>query len=568
MGFKSFVKINSGNIKYFIFSQIFVVVTIITIIALSFSIFYKNLKNNSITSSKNTIVEISDKIDNFFIKGTQLLESSADVTNHILKTNGSKKELLEYLVFVSNSDFKKNIGCISNGVYGLFNDTYIDGGLWVPDADYDPKTRDWYIYAKAAGGENTFVPPYIDAETGKLIISIAKLLPDQKSVIAIDLLIDEIQNLANQIITEQHNQVLVVDKFGYILASKFTNMQEKTNIMNKENSEEKVLFTKITSQQHGQFETKYYGRKTIVYSENVLNDLYVIVMLDKPNLIKSVIGKMSFIIIGMLLILLLTVLLCSVNFRQRYLVSKYAKFLDKNKQTLEHQLIDLWNQQDKKGHDLVKMQEAVIEGMATIIEYRDVNTGMHVQNTKTYVLMITNYLYKNGLHSDEVTEHFLNMVGNAAAMHDIGKISISDRILNKPGKLDKDEYEIMKTHTTIGAGLVRQVFGKSIEEDMLRMCIDVVQYHHERWDGTGYPIGLKGEDIPLAARIMAIADVFDAIASRRVYKDAVPADEVFEILKNNAGTQFDPELVDIFLSMKEDIVNYLISTSLNATESV
>ena len=205
------------------------------------------------------------------------------------------------------------------------------------------------------------------------------------------------------------------------------------------------------------------------------------------------------------------------------------------------------------------MQEAVIEGMATVIEYRDLNTGMHVQNTKRYVMMITKYLYNNGLHPDEVNQRFVNIIGNAAAMHDIGKVAISDRILNKPGKLDPDEYEIMKNHTIIGAGLVRQVFGKSIDEDMLRMCIDVVQYHHEKWNGTGYPIGLIGEDIPLSARIMAIADVFDAIVSKRVYKDAVPVEEVFEIIRKDAGSHFDPELAEIFLSMQNEIKNYLAS---------
>lgn len=237
--------------------------------------------------------------------------------------------------------------------------------------------------------------------------------------------------------------------------------------------------------------------------------------------------------------------------------TRYTEDLEKSKSELERQVIEQWNQLDKKNRALLAMQESVIEGMATIIEYRDVNTGMHVQKTKRYVKMITDYLYDNELHTDEVNERFVSIIGNAAAMHDIGKIAISDRILNKPGKFTDEEYEIMKNHTVLGAGIVRQIFGNRIDEDMLRMCTDVVQYHHEKWNGTGYPFGLSGTEIPLSARIMAIADVFDACVSRRVYKDKIPVEEVFDIIKKDAGTHFDPELAEIFVGMKDEIKEYL-----------
>ncbi|MBQ0051756.1 MAG: HD domain-containing protein, partial [Treponema sp.] len=149
----------------------------------------------------------------------------------------------------------------------------------------------------------------------------------------------------------------------------------------------------------------------------------------------------------------------------------------------------------------------------------------------------------------------------------LGKIAISERILNKTARFDDDEFVIMKTHTVVGAGLVRQVFGKTVDQDMLRMCVNVVQYHHEKWDGTGYPIGLAGTKIPLCARIMAIADVFDALVSKRIYKDSIPIEEVFEIIRESAGTQFDPELAEIFLGLRDQICDYIIENSEQMTSA-
>lgn len=236
---------------------------------------------------------------------------------------------------------------------------------------------------------------------------------------------------------------------------------------------------------------------------------------------------------------------------------KFIKILEEKNSFLKKRIEDQRTKIQKKNKDYIKMQESVIEGMATLIEYRDVNTGNHIQNTKFYAQLITDYLFDHNLHKDEVTPEFKDMIGNAAAMHDIGKISITDRILNKPSKLDETEYETMKTHTVIGAALVRQIFGKSLSKEALRFFIDVIQYHHEKWDGTGYPLGLKGDEIPLSARITAIADVFDALVSPRVYKKEIPAEEVFKTIESSKGTYFDPELTEIFLSLKPQILKHL-----------
>ncbi len=548
---KSVKHIEGGSVRNFIISQIFIIFSLVAVIICSFVSFYKDYKESLIVANETTVAEVGSELHSFVEKGASLLISSAEAVSHMQSKGRPNREISEYLVHVTNSAQILETSCF-NGFYGFINGKFIDGAGWVPPAGYNPVETDWYKNAVQADGKIAIIPVYKDAYTGKFIISLSIALADKKSVVSFDIILDEIQELAKNIVTEAHNQIFIIDYNGTVISN------DENNILSS-SEEVHSLLDRIKNNHEEKFDTRINSREVIVNAENVLDTWYITMITDKKELAKTVLGKLTPFVIALLIILLLTLYLCSSNFKARYQIGQYANTLNKNKSELEHQLVAQWNQLDKKSRNLVQMQEAVIEGMATVIEYRDLNTGMHVQNTKRYVMMITKYLYNNGLYPDEVNQRFVNIIGNAAAMHDIGKVAISDRILNKPGKLDPDEYEIMKNHTIIGAGLVRQVFGKSIDEDMLRMCIDVVQYHHEKWNGTGYPIGLIGEDIPLSARIMAIADVFDAIVSKRVYKDAVPVEEVFEIIRKDEGSHFDPELAEIFLSMQNEIKNYLAS---------
>jgi putative two-component system response regulator len=168
-------------------------------------------------------------------------------------------------------------------------------------------------------------------------------------------------------------------------------------------------------------------------------------------------------------------------------------------------------------------------------------------------------MIKDGIYSDVVDEDFKNNVVASAPMHDIGKIKISDTILNKPGKFTPEEYEIMKTHSEEGALIIhsvkKTVESQALKENYLGEAENMAHYHHEKWNGEGYPCGLKGEEIPLSARIMAVADVFDALASRRYYKEPMSYDEAFRIIKSELGHHFDPDLGAIFISLKSEIID-------------
>ena len=200
-----------------------------------------------------------------------------------------------------------------------------------------------------------------------------------------------------------------------------------------------------------------------------------------------------------------------------------------------------------------QMQNGLIITMADMVENRDSDTGYHIQKTADYVRIILEGLKKKGYYHDKLTTKFMNDVEMSAPLHDIGKINISDTVLNKPGKLTDEEYEIMKTHTTAGKNIMEKAINSVKGENYLKEARNMAAYHHEKWDGTGYPEGLKGQVIPLSARVMAVADVFDALTSKRVYKDAMPLEEAMAIIKRDSGTHFDPKCAEVFLEAEEEV---------------
>lgn len=203
-----------------------------------------------------------------------------------------------------------------------------------------------------------------------------------------------------------------------------------------------------------------------------------------------------------------------------------------------------------------KYNAEMVMGFATLVENRDNSTGGHIKRTKGYVEIILNELRKQHKYPTILTRDYIENVINAAPMHDIGKIATPDHILTKPGKLTDEEYEIMKQHAATGGDIIKETFASLEEPEYQKIAYEMARFHHEKWNGKGYPDGLRGEEIPLHARIMAVADVFDAVSAKRCYRDAMPIDKCFEIIEKGAGTDFDPELAAIFLNAKEEVLRY------------
>lgn len=211
------------------------------------------------------------------------------------------------------------------------------------------------------------------------------------------------------------------------------------------------------------------------------------------------------------------------------------------------------NQENPAVAELTHYHNEMVMGFATLVENKDGSTGGHIKRSTMYVRLLAEELRKRGYYRQVLTKDYMKNLAMAAPMHDIGKISIPDVILQKPGKLSDEEFAVMKKHTENGGRIIQETFGNLGNEQYAVMAYQVARFHHEKWNGRGYPEGLSGKEIPLCARIMAVADVFDAVSEKRCYRDAMPLEKCFEIIREGRGTDFEPLLVDVFWDIRDRV---------------
>lgn len=211
------------------------------------------------------------------------------------------------------------------------------------------------------------------------------------------------------------------------------------------------------------------------------------------------------------------------------------------------------NQEEPALKEVSEHYNEMVTGFATLLEKKDDSTGGHIRRTAKYVELLAKELRNRGYYKQILTKDYIKNLSLAAPMHDIGKISVPDAVLQKPGKLTDEEFNIMKKHSVDGGKIIKQTFGHLNNEEYFNMAYQIAMYHHEKWNGRGYPEGLTGEDIPLCARIMTVADVFDAISEKRCYREAMPMDKCFKIIQEESGSSFEPLLADIFVEIRNKI---------------
>ncbi len=215
--------------------------------------------------------------------------------------------------------------------------------------------------------------------------------------------------------------------------------------------------------------------------------------------------------------------------------------------------IVLYYKNKKEFHkELYNAQYSTIESMALVVETRDTETGEHIKRTKIYMKIMGEYLLEKKLFPDILTREFVELLYRATPLHDIGKVGIPDYILKKEGKLTKEEYIIMQQHPTIGNDIIENAIKENKNNKFLKIARNIAYYHHEKWDGTGYPTGIKKEKIPLEARMMALVDVYDALISKRCYKSALDFDKSEQIIISGRNKHFDPTIVDTFVELKNE----------------
>ena len=242
--------------------------------------------------------------------------------------------------------------------------------------------------------------------------------------------------------------------------------------------------------------------------------------------------------------------------RTHLMLRTTAKMLDERNKHLELEVERRTEEVARNLEELRVSQEVTMIALASLAETRDNETGNHLYRTQHYVLALANQLRRHARFAAQLDDAVVDRLFKAAPLHDIGKVGIPDRILLKPGGLDPQEFEVMKTHTTIGRDAIEKAQRHAgVRVPLLETAMEIALSHQEKWDGSGYPQGLAGEAIPLSARLMAVADVYDALISRRVYKDAMSHAQAREIIAKGRGHHFDPDIVDAFLALEVDFQN-------------
>lgn len=551
------MKITTGRRQYII-TLVCTLLGIWLIADVTFLSFYFIARQDAVTIGECSVSEQLERLNNFLLNGLNVVEVTKVNVEYMMKNGASSEDILDFLLNQSeeySSEMDENF----TGIYGLFNGEYLDGIGWIPEDDYEPKSRPWYTAAMEGNGEPVVVSPYLDAQTNSIMISVSQMMSDGESVISLDIVMDEMQDFAENINLNGNGYGFIVDGNGLVVAHSDENEKGKNYLTDQEvqGTEMQEIVQHVISGNGETLSIRIDGDDSRVFSKAVQDNWYVVMIVNVHDLFERVEMNLVANIILSFAIYGVVAYFCTTSHKNRTMAMKYAEELKEYKDTLEERVAEQTEEIKQQTARMVELQETAVEGMATLIESRDGNTGAHVRNTKKYVAMILRYMYDNKMHSDIIDENFVEQVESSATLHDVGKIKISDVILNKPGRFTPEEYEIMKSHALFGGEIVKDILGKNADMQLVGIASDVARYHHERWDGSGYPEGLKGEEIPLCARIMAVADVFDALVSKRVYKDAMPIEQAIQILKKEAGSHFDPEIVEVFIKLRPKVEAHL-----------
>jgi putative nucleotidyltransferase with HDIG domain len=501
--------------KFFITIGI-VFIALAAMLAITFYSFYSSSVQRVQRISESSLKYESAQIENYINKGMDVLWVTADSVNYMIDNGVPNEEILKYLVTQTEHE-QKDIDENFTGVYGYINGEYLDGVGWVPPEDYEPKEREWYTAAKAAEGRTVIVPPYLDAQTDTVMISVSKLLSDNESVVSLDIVLNEIQYITENISIDDMGYGFIVDSTGLVVAHFDEDEKGKIYPLNEEQD---ILMNGIFSNASGSFQMLLDGEKCTVFSESVMDEWYVVMIVSNTRLFEEVRKQMFSNIVVCVIGFIIIAVLCAFVYHEMY----------------EHKKKD-----DESKKRLDRLNTNTVRALAYTIDAKDRYTSGHSQRVANYSLELAKRMGKS--------KEEQQIIYHAGLLHDVGKIRVPEEVINKPGKLNEDEFNQIKMHPVSGYHILKDIY------DDKRIATGA-KYHHERYDGTGYPNGLSGSNIPEIARIIGVADAYDAMASNRSYRSALPQEAVRSEIYNGRGKQFDPEIADIMLTMIDEDKEY------------
>ncbi len=481
-----------------------------------FSSFYRSSSVDIKDLGTSNLKSQATMIDNYLGNGRNVLWFAAESVDFMMQNGADDAELLKYLL-AETEEMQKRFDVNFTGIYGYLGGSYLDGAGWTPPDDYDPKTRDWYINAMNNPGEMVISNPYVDAQTGEVILSFSQLLSDGVSVLSLDITMNELQLITEQMTMGNMGYGFIMDKDGLVIAHYD---REKVGMNYATTSEWKELMSGIYNNKDGIFNMTIAGDKCTVFTAKLDVDWYVVIVAQNNMLYSKLYKQILFGVALSLIIYVIIVIFCIISVRS---IEKAQR------------------REQAAMNRLKQMNLNIIRSLASTIDAKDRYTSGHSQRVADYALRIAE---KMGLSEDDQ-----RIVYYSGLLHDVGKIRVPGEVINKPGKLTEDEFDKIRIHPVSGFHILHDIH----EDERIGYG---AKYHHERFDGTGYPNCLMGEDIPRVARIIAVADAYDAMASDRSYRKLLPQDVVRDEIVKGKGTQFDPDIADIMLQIIDEDKEY------------
>ena len=502
------------------FSFIFTI--IITFSLMLFVVIYntKLLYNATVSEinedAKGAVRSTAAELENYITVAKTTLRVVADSVDIMSQNGASSEEIYDYLVTQTNiqsKQFDKNF----TGIYAYVDGVYMDGSGWIPPDDYDPESRDWYEQALEAGGDIAIVSPYMDAQTGEIVVTFAKSLSKRdgssvpRGVVCLDVMVNYIQEITENVNVAGKGYGMVLDEDGFIIAHK-----DRDKLGGKADD---VFHRGMVSFAKGQFDADIDDEKYTLFVHALMEKWVVMIAVSNEELLETVHSQLAVNILVSLIIFLLI----SFFYYFGYRIEQH------NNQKVE------------------ELNMEVVSALAEAIDAKDAYTNGHSSRVAKYSKMIAEKL---GFPENEQNE--LYMMG---LLHDVGKIGVPDGVINKPDRLTDEEFAIIKTHPVIGGKIL-----ESIKQNP-RLATGA-RWHHERYDGKGYPDGLAGEEIPEEARIIAVADAYDAMTSSRSYRGAMSQEKVRSEIEKGLGTQFDPRFGKVMLGIIDEDTEFTMRETL------